>query len=588
MEMTLIKLLKTRGTISNLAVTYGFITTEDHKTVFFHFSIVQKDDLEKLETGIPVVIEVCKTNKGYLAKSIILITTDNIDVYDNCQTSKLDTLVNTEQYQGVAEEDAENIIATIKNISRNWKLEAKLEDKRYFYNMQESELILDAEKFFVIGRKGSGKSAICEHINNKSEYDLFSKKMSFKNFPFNELYKLENRKSYTEPNQYITLWKYLIYSTVCQLMVENENIDNEIRTQLEKIYPSRSKKSLARTINTWVSAEFGVNVLGSGGTLKLQRDVGANDTSWIERVNLLEDIIYKYCGKSKYFIIFDELDEDYRTIKEENSHIAYTNLLTSLFKAAQDIISMFKGEKNIFPVIFLRDDIYSLIKDSDKNKWRDYKVEIEWTEKRLKELLAFRISQDMSNNDIIFPFKKAWGYIFSNERIGVGSKSKNKIDSFKYMSNSTQLRPRDYIRYIQVCAEETSNSSKSNIKISAATTKFADRAFSNYLKDEIIDEIYPILPEIDTIFQIITNIRKPIFSVDEFREEYLRYLDSGTLKEKNIDFVLNTLFNFSIIGNQHKTQSKIVFFKFQQTNMNFNMTERVVLHRGLYKSLQII
>ena len=94
---------------------------------------------------------------------------------------------------------------TLKNISKNWKLEAKLENtEKYFFNYLEVDKIVSQDKCYVIGRKGSSKSAICEHIIKRKEYNAFSVKHNFKNFPFNKLYHLDNQK-YTAPNQYITL-----------------------------------------------------------------------------------------------------------------------------------------------------------------------------------------------------------------------------------------------------------------------------------------------------------------------------------------------------------------------------------------------
>lgn len=200
---------------------------------------------------------------------------------------------------------------TIKRIAANWKLDARFEDNRYFYNYNEVDQILNNNKCYVIGRKGAGKTAICEHILKTSGYDFFSEKLGFKNFPFNELYGLTNGK-YTQPNQYITIWKYLIYSTVCRLMVGNEGIDGEVRGMLEKLYPKNDLKQLARRISEWTSAEFGATVLGTGGSVKVARQVSENAIPWIEKTDILEDIIINHCDKSKYYIVFDELDEDYR------------------------------------------------------------------------------------------------------------------------------------------------------------------------------------------------------------------------------------------------------------------------------------
>lgn len=476
--------------------------------------------------------------------------------------------------------------STLKSIADNWKLEAKLEDtEKYFYYSTEVDNIIKNNKCYVIGRKGSGKSAICEFLIKRKQHNIFSTKLNFKNFPFNELYHLDNQ-NYTPPNQYITLWKYLIYSNVCKLMVSNENIDISVRNELEKIYPKSSFKSLARTISNWTSAEFGATVLGNGGVLKLSKEQKNNVIPWIEKVNILEDIILEYCDESEYCIVFDELDEDYRVISDNESSEQYIFLVTSLFKAVQDVKSTFiDSKKNIKPVVFLRDDIYTLVKDSDKNKWRDYKIEVEWSEKKLKDLLAFRITKDFNPHISPLTFQKAWEKIFFRQKIGFGNKQEKKIESFDFIARSTQLRPRDFIQYIQACAEETHNKSYPYIK--EANIKFIDRAFSNYLRDEIIDEVFPVLPEIEQYFQIFANIRKWNFSLQEFTNEYNKYLRAGTIKEKNIDYVLDTLYNFSVIGNQHKHRKEVLYFKYMHSNMTFNRTENIVIHRGLFKALQL-
>lgn len=474
---------------------------------------------------------------------------------------------------------------TLESIAENWKLEAKLESKKYFYNFAEVDKIIKKDKCYVIGRKGSGKSAICEHIVNTEKDNHNAVKLSFKNFPFNELYNLDNKK-FTAPNQYITLWKYLIYSNICQLMSKNENIHSGIRDELSKIYPKGTPSSLSRIISKWTSFEFGATFFGKGGNFKFSRENLKNDKNWIEKTNILEDIILEYCDHSYYFIVFDELDEDYRNVQHNESPENYIFLLTSLFKAVQDVKSVFREKNpNIKPIVFLRDDIYSLIKDSDKNKWRDFRIEVEWDINKLKKLLAFRISKDFNEKGNILNFDDAWDKIIFSKSVGFGNKQQKQIHSFDFIAKNTHLRPRDFVQYIQACADETVNR-KFNY-IGEKNIKFVDRAFSNYLKDEIIDEVFPILPEIETYLQIFSNIRKWNCTISEFTKEYTKYLDADTIKEKNIDFVLDTLFNFSVIGNQHKHKQDVHFFKYLHSNMTFNRTENIVIHRGLFKALQL-
>ncbi len=464
----------------------------------------------------------------------------------------------------------------IEEIADNWKLEARSEDsKRYFYNYQEIRRIKNGTKSYVIGRKGSGKTAISEHLFNlgKDDSKIFTEKLTFKNFPFNELYSLSNDK-YTSPNQYITLWKYLIYSFICRMMLKNPTVNENIKVKLGNSYSTDPITNLPRVIGTWTDNSFKIS--------------GADrEVSWIEKVNILEDIIMNNLNESQYYIIFDELDEDYRNIKNKEEFTPYCNLMTSLFKAVQDIKNIFRlKEHHIYPVVFLRDDIYRLIQDADKNKWSDFQIQLDWNKRKIQNLMAFRITKAFDPSMETMEFKTAWNLIFRKEAVPMGNRQQSKMNSFDFIERSTQLRPRDFIKYIQSCAESTLEAGWQNPQIPPKTIKWVDKAFSNYLKDEIIDEIHPIIPDIQNILQVFSQIRKQTLRITEFKKSYNEYLKANTISETNINFVLQTLFDFSVIGNQMKNHRSI--FRYMNKEARLNFSEKIALHRGLYKSLQIL
>lgn len=473
------------------------------------------------------------------------------------------------------------------NIKRNWMLDAIQEDGKYFFNYEEVNQILSGRKCYVIGRKGMGKSAICKHIVNGRKYNTFTQKLTFKNFPFNELYELEDNK-YARPNQYITLWKYLIYASICKMMIENESVDVAIREKLQKAFPPQTVERLYVEMKRILSPEFELNLGVFKGSTKMERKESLVTTSWIDRVEILENFIIENCTTGDYFIVFDELDEDYRNVKESgNWDTGYIPLLTGLLKAVQNIKSIFSDQKyHIKPVVFLRSDIYGQIRDADKNKWSDYKLDIEWGKEKLKKLMAYRIRMDcheMSQND---SFESMWFKIFDrSDIIHFGSERKKTTSFFDYICKSTMLRPRDLINYIRSCCEEVDEQGLAYID--ETTVLHVDRAFSNYLKNEIYDEIYPVLPDIDVVYNILSSIRKQILRPEEFIEEYNQQIKRRRVVEEDVDYVLETLFNYSIIGNQHRPKDGKTFFKYQQTNMTYNRNESIVIHRGLLKSLQI-
>lgn len=462
-----------------------------------------------------------------------------------------------------------------------WKREGKAEDNdRYFWHVKEVDQIAKGDKYFVIGRKGSGKTALCEFFNRKKNFNLFAEKLSFKNFPFNDLYSKKNQ-SYTAPNEFISIWKYLIYSTICRLMLKNESVDISIRTDLSQLYDDST--SLTRRLNKWIGNEFGISLFGI--SLKISKKSAAPQ-NWIEHVDLLEDIIMRHAGSATYFVLFDELDEDYRDVVNADQYKQYSSLITSLFKAVQDVRTTFgsQGGPKIYPVIFLRDDIYELVQDADKNKWGDFRVDLNWDAEKLKKVMAFRISRALDpKSRKILPFDEAWKKVFGTRLIGMGSRQRTKVNTFDFISRSTLLRPRDLVVYLQHCAEVAKDDSHI---ITPDIIKRVDKAFSNYLREELTDELFAVLPDISSIFDAISQLRKWNFSIEELEKAYSLQIEHGFIKERNVKFVLQVLFLFSVIGNMPR-QGRYVF-RYQNREARLNFNERVVVHRGLFKALQIL
>lgn len=465
----------------------------------------------------------------------------------------------------------------------DWKLEAKLENtRRYFYHTRAVERISSGSKLYVIGRKGTGKTAICEHLSAISKEKYFSEKLTFKNFPFNVLYELSD-SGFTQPNQYITIWKYLIYSIVCKMFSENENIDKKNRNRLKKVFNQDVSSALPKTISEWTSFKLNLSLLGAGITIGGERkNAGSSDLDLSKNVEILESFISSNIDNSTYVILFDELDEDYRNVIEEGSY--YVDLLTSLFKAAQDIRARFP-QARILPIVFLRNDIYDVLQDSDKNKWSDYKIGLDWNEESLKKLLAFRISKSVSTNQSILPFRQAWRLAFAQENIALSELNSDEyISIFSYIEKYTYDRPRDFIKYIQIASEISIERGYSRINVEVV--KASEKRFSSYLKAEIEDEIYAVVPEIKQILNLLAKQRSQNIDVSEFRDAYEAETAQNTVPHRDYRYVLEVLFNFSVIGNVSGRSGQSIF-RYENEEARLNLDEQICIHKGLLNALQI-
>jgi hypothetical protein len=76
------------------------------------------------------------------------------------------------------------------------------------------------------------------------------------------------------------------------------------------------------------------------------------------------------------------------------------------------------------------------------------------------------------------------------------------------------------------------------------------------------------------------------FSIPELERAYAQQVEQGFIQEKNVKFVLQVLFLFSVIGNTPYVGRYVFRYQNREARLNFN--ERVVVHRGLFKALQIL
>jgi Cdc6-like AAA superfamily ATPase len=473
--------------------------------------------------------------------------------------------------------------ATLQEISR-WSIEAKEEDNdRYFFHFADVNLIENGRRNYVIGRKGTGKTAIAEHIHSQQSSNIFAKSLSFADFPFNILYECAD-KEYTPPNQYITIWEYVIYACICSMMATNHEISKTSPVNLANVFDVDIEKALSRSIKTITSPGFGINILGVGATKSpgVQTDIRQG---WKDKVDGIRDFIRKYIDNSVYYILFDALDEDYKDVLEPDRKQKYFELLVGLFKAAQNVrFSTDNLQAKIIPVVFIRDDIFDLCRDPDKNKWLDRSITLKWDVNSLESLIAFRIARAHQEDASATSFDKTWRTIFQSTTIRTNRRYQRNEEAFKFMLRSTFYRPRDIISYVRECAAIARQRGLS--KISSEIIKQADEAQSEYMRREVIDEMHSIVDDVGEILDLFSEMRKAILPIEEFRDTYEEFYSRASRKSPlTASEILKLLYHFNVIGNVTTGNHQVFAYSANKKTINFR--ENVCVHRGLLKCLHI-
>ena len=250
----------------------------------------------------------------------------------------------------------------------------------YFLRIPEYDKVRTGAAWLVVGRKGTGKTAICEMIHDEclNSSEAFSVLLSFKNAPTSDLFASSDR-NFRAPNEYVSIWRFLIALESCKLLLQDESVDSLVRDELEAFLRSnfgeidiacldavsmlreRSwKVGLTSPIETLPGAELTHN---TGVSTHQQIHYGRAAATLLQRLAALRT-------ENRFYLLFDELDEDYR--KEP----AYFHLLISLLKASYGVRQELRGCISILPIVVLREDIYSQLDDADLNKLDDVTVRL--------------------------------------------------------------------------------------------------------------------------------------------------------------------------------------------------------------------
>lgn len=535
---------------------YGFITAEEEgfNNLFFHRDFLKNLSFDMLRIGDYVAFELGYDEKGRKAALNIHISKDK-------------SLVPYKEINfgySSAEDESANCPELLLN-------------GFFDFNGFSKELI-NGSHFVVLGYKGSGKSALAEHIRliSISDPTLFVKNIFLSDFPFVNFAKIINTDD-LPASKYPTAWSwilllYLIASFDSDVAGTSSdvNVFNKAISSLKKagLLPSPDLKQL---INISTKTSF-------KGSLPKFFEVGREYSGYSMEdaipffVEKLKSICMSFQTDNKHFLIIDGLD-DILTYSE----LQYDALASLLLETSRLNSEFMRDNLSAKVILLCRTDLFEKIPGPNKNKIRqDSALFLDWYEKtqdpariKLLELSDQRAKlYDKRIGSVIADYFPAY------------YKSTN---IHKSLLSFTRFIPRDYLQLLK-SIQKIENS----IRISKESVSLGINDYScNYFMPEIKDALIGFLPpdEIELLFSFLGSVRKRSFEVKNFLNTVS---NNQRFKKLDIDKCFHALFECSAIGNLSGTsRNPKTTFKYKNKNAFFNSDEKLIIHNGLLKSLNI-
>lgn len=475
--------------------------------------------------------------------------------------------------------------------------ESELQLADFFIKTDAYMRVEDLDHIVVLGRKGTGKTAIYKALTQRARQftNTHAVGLQFRNYPWQAHADFENPTA-SGVERYIESWQFLILVELAKLALRATHTipkTDKARGATEGVY------RFIRTNWGQVQFDFKDTFRKRSYALNLQptfagSSIGSIRVDTVDRKQLAGFLVeanrwLKYCldvmltANEFYFVLFDDLDRGYDPGDKE-----YAERLIGLLLAAREVFGWAEARSlNVGPIVFLRSDIYEGLRFPDKNKITQNLVEnLTWTdelegENSLKTLIDQRIK---AIAELPTHLKDPWPLVF-DDQVMRGTQHK-----FKHMASRTYLRPRDMIQFSNCCLDAARTADAHRIENRHIVD--ARPRYSQYLVNELEDEMSEAVPDWPRLFDVLRRIHHLRFTPKEFK---VAYSDLHVPKTTgvNSDAALEALFRFSVIGFTKTGGAgyggSAVAFRYRDPLLNFDPGARTLhVHVGLKEALELV
>jgi hypothetical protein len=440
---------------------------------------------------------------------------------------------------------------------------------------------IDGSRFLFLGYKGAGKSTIGEHIQLrlKDKFDRFVKYIPLSDFPFTPFSKIIRGGDEPE-HRYPAAWSWILLIHVLESLAADASLQHEKMGEFQDALKAFRQMGLspsggpAAIVRATAKKSFKLALPGKLAEYEWSGSDTRPASEIPDFVESLKTLIAGSKTSSTHHIIIDGLD-DILTSRE----IQFKSLSALIFEV--DRLNRIFRENcvSVKIVLLCRTDMYEKIPGANKNKTRrDYGVELDWYHdpndpgnSLLVNLAQKRAVRSLRRDCDVF-----------KEYLPIEVRGK-AIE--KYLLDMTRHTPRDFLQLLSCIQGFYLSGKMTENQINSGLREYSIAYFLPEIRDELSGYAQP--DEIDQLVRALAGVGKREFSFSELVMSAADLVNPLS-KEKIFD-LCHTLFECSAIGNVENRPGGTTHysFKFRNRQASFSENNRIMLHRGLWKALNI-
>lgn len=438
----------------------------------------------------------------------------------------------------------------------------------YFVQTGSVEEIKEG-KYLVLGRKGSGKTAIFKYLEKEEHTKDNVVSLDLKEYPY-AAHKMLKENGMTDDNAHTLSWIFLIVLISIKFLDIKDKLSRKERKVLNNALKVMGKYSSLNSVFTWIKRvkKWDLKILGSGAGLEISDSM--DDSLSVHMHEFIEqgiNVLNSYYNSSgnPVTVLIDGIDDSWDG--EESTK----NFIIGSLRAVRNLYSELDRTKSMAPaVMFLRTDIWDSINFNDKNKYMQDAVKLNWSDENLVSVVEARAKYSIGKSDI------GWVEIFET-----GAPIRNRRDSKGYILSRTMGRPRDILSFSRLALNKAQELNHPIIKNSDITD--VELEYSEHIYNELENEYKLNGNWFKNFEKIVQKINKRSFSMDE-------WVGKSEEVDGNFEYkkVFDTLFNVSVIGVIQKggsTGGSKHVYRYNSPRLKYDEKTTFTFHPAIVKYL---
>ena len=504
------------------------------------------------------------------------------------------------------------------------------ENKNFFNSIflrnDSLEKLCDRSIFFLIGEKGTGKTAYAVYLSNNNYKNNLASIRYIRETEYQKFHTLKKEK-HLALSDYTNIWKVIIYLLFAKQIKEKEKSIpllgrfskfHNLNKAIDEYYANAFSPEIIYAINFIEESKMAAELIAQYAKVGGEKTRGISFSENRFQTNLLyiqkrfEEALSSIKLSNTHILFIDGIDLRPASIPYDEYLECVKGLANAVWSINNDFFSSIRDSQGRLRVVLLvRPDIFeSLGLQNGSNKLRDNSVLLDWrtTYSEYRKSPIFKMANTLlgAKQKNILKDGEVWDYYFPYNPSSVKQNKLQSTTSFVEFLKFSMHRPRDIVTMLGILQENFKEQNKNPNDV-FSKEDFAHPIFrrkqSDYLLGVVKDQLlfYYNISEFELFLKFFEYLNgRYAFTYNEYLNAYSSCVDFilENKKEKppffeTPDTFLQFLYDLNILCYVEETQNERFFrWCFKQRSLS-NISPKVKthlryeIHYGFSKALNL-